>query len=53
MEISVKNMYVDLDSPHVRESKTVLDSGFHAKDNSGFHLMVPDLCQRNLDSESQ
>ena len=38
MEISLKNMYVDLDSLQVRESKTVLDSGFHAED-FGFHLM--------------
>ena len=38
MEISLKNMYVDLDSLHVRESKTVFDSGFHAEDFR-FHLM--------------
>ena len=36
-------------SPHVRESKTVLDSGFHAV-NSGFQVLDSSLCQWNLDS---
>ena len=39
-------------SPHVRESKTVLDSGFQAVD-SGFHVLGSRLCQWNLDSEIQ
>ena len=36
-------------SPHVRESKTVLDSGFHAKD-SGFRALDSSLFQWDLDS---
>ena len=36
-------------SPHIRESKTVLDSEFHAVD-SGFQVLDSNLCQRNLDS---
>ena len=39
-------------SPHLRESKTVLDSGFDAVD-SGFQVMDSALCHLNLDSESQ
>ena len=34
---------------HVRESKTVLDSGFHAV-GSRFKTLNFSLCQRNLDS---
>ena len=34
---------------HVRESKTVLDSGLHAMD-SGFQLLDSSLCQWTLDS---
>ena len=33
----------------IRESRTVLDSGFHAVD-SGFQLLDSSLCQWNLDS---
>lgn len=29
-------------SPHVRESLTVLDSGFHAVDSSQFQCCIPD-----------
>ena len=36
--------------PHSRETKTVLESGFHAVD-SGFHVVYSSLCQWNLDSE--
>ena len=36
-------------SPHVREPKTVLDSGFHAV-NSGFQALDSSLCQWNLGS---
>ena len=39
-------------SPHVRESKTVLDSGFHITD-SGFQVLDSNLCQWNLDSGFQ
>ena len=39
-------------SPHVRESKTVLDSGFHAVD-FGFQLLDSSLCRWNLDSGFQ
>ena len=39
-------------SPRVRESRTLLDSGFHAVD-SGFQLLVLGLCQWNLDSGFQ
>ena len=41
-----------IQSPHVtdvRESKTVLESGFHAVD-SGFQALDSSLCQWNLDS---
>ena len=38
--------------PTVRESKTVLDSGFHAGD-SWFQVLDPSLCQWNLDSGFQ
>ena len=37
-------------APCIRESKTVLDSGFHAVD-SGFQALDSNLCQWNLDSE--
>ena len=36
------------DSPNVRESKTVLDSGFHAVD-SGLTVLDFSLCQWNMD----
>ena len=39
-------------SLHVRESKTVLDSGFHTVD-SGFQVLDPSLCQWNLESGFQ
>ena len=39
-------------SPYVRESKTVLDSGFEAL-NSRFQELDSSLCQWNLDSEFQ
>ena len=39
-------------SPRARESKTVLDSVFHAAD-SGFQVLDSSLCQRNLDSGFQ
>ena len=41
-----------LPSPNVRESKTILDSGFHAVD-SRFQLLDSSLCQWNLDSGFQ
>ena len=41
---SLKNL-----PPHVRESKTVLDSGFHAVD-SGFQVLESGIFQWNLDS---
>ena len=37
---------------HVREPKTVLDSGFHAVD-SGIQVLNASLCQWNLDSRFQ
>ena len=36
-------------SPHLRGSKTVLDSGFHSVD-SGFQVLESSHCQWNLDS---
>ena len=39
-EISSKSLDIIHKSPHVRESKTVLDSGFHAID-SGFQVLDP------------
>ena len=36
-------------SPDESESKSVLDSGFHAVD-SGFQVLDSTLCQWNLDS---
>ena len=41
-----------VDRPTVRESKTVLDSGFHAGD-SWFQVLDSSLCQWKLDSEFQ
>ena len=41
-----------LESPHVKESKTVLDSRFHAMD-SGFQVLVSSLCKWNLESGFQ
>ena len=41
---SLKNL-----PPHVRESKTVLDSGFHAVD-SGFQVLESGIFKWNLDS---
>ena len=38
--------------PHIRESRTVLDSGFHAVD-SGFQVLDSSLCQWNVDSGFQ
>ena len=38
-------------SSHARESKTVLDSGFHAVD-SGFQVLDSSLCQWNLGCQS-
>ena len=38
--------------PHVRESKTGLDSGFQVVD-SGFQVLDSSFCQWNLDSEFQ
>ena len=37
---------------HVREPKTVLDSGFHTVD-SGIQVLNASLCQWNLDSRFQ
>ena len=37
-EISPKSLHIIHKSPHVRESKTVLDSRFHAVD-SGFQVL--------------
>ena len=39
-------------SLHVRESKTILDSGFHSVD-SRFQVLDPSLCQWNLESGFQ
>ena len=39
-------------SPHVKESKTPLDSGFHVI-NPGFQVLDVSLCQWNLDSGLQ
>ena len=39
-------------SSHVKESRTVLDSGFHAVD-SGFQGLDSSLCRQNLDSAFQ
>ena len=39
-------------SPHVRESKTVLESGFRTVD-SGFQVLDSSICQENLDSGFQ
>ena len=39
-------------SPHLRESKTVFDAGFHAVD-SGFRVPDSSLYPWNLDSGSQ
>ena len=39
-------------SPNVRESRAVLDSGFHAVD-SRFHVVDSGLCQWNVDSGLQ
>ena len=39
-------------SPHIRESKTVLDSEFHALD-AGLHVLDPSLCQGKFDSVFQ
>ena len=41
-----------MSSPHVSESKTVLDSGFHVMD-SGFQVLDSSLCQWNLVSGFQ
>ena len=38
--------------PYVRESRTVLYSGFHTVD-SGFQVLDSSICQWNLDSEFQ
>ena len=38
--------------PYVRESRTVLYSGFHTAD-SGFQVLDSSICQWNLDSEFQ
>ena len=40
------------ESPHVRESKTVSDSGFHAVD-SGVQVLDDSLCQWNTDTRFQ
>ena len=46
-------IYLVYKSPRVRESKTFLDSGFHAVD-SGFQVIDSgSLCQWNLDSGLQ
>ena len=47
-----KNYVYISESPHVRESKTVLDSGFHTVD-SGFQVLDSSICQWNLDSGFQ
>ena len=39
-------------SPHERQSKIVLDSGFHVTD-SGLQVLDSSLCQWNLDSQFQ
>ena len=39
-------------SPHVRESKTVLESGFRTVD-SGLQVLDSSICQENLDSGFQ
>ena len=41
-----------ISSPHVRESRTVLDCGFHAVD-SVFQVLDSSICQQNLDSGFQ
>ena len=39
-------------SPHVKESRTVLDSGFHSVD-SGFQVLDSSICSWKLDSGFQ
>ena len=39
----VKTLYFGIISPHVRESKTFLDSGFQSV-NSGFQALDSSLC---------
>ena len=51
-EISFSPVYYYIISPHVRKSKTFLDSGFHAVD-SGFQVLDSSLCHWNLDSGFQ
>ena len=48
----VKDGQISLESLHVRKSKTVLNSGFHAG-NSWFQVLDSSLWQRNLDSGFQ
>ena len=55
MMMMIENTTQTFISPHVRESRTVLDSGFHAVD-SGFRVRIPDSStvdsgfQKELDS---
>ena len=50
LDTCLKTFYTG--SPHVMESRTVLDSGFHTVD-SGFQVLDSSLCQWNLDSGFQ
>ena len=48
----VLQQFSGMSSPHARDSKAVLDSGFQGVD-SGFQLLNSRLCQGNLDSGLQ
>ena len=47
--VEIMNSKRQVNRPHVREFKTVLDSGFHTVD-SGFQALDSSICHMNLDS---
>ena len=47
--VPVPQQFTSMSSSHARESKEVLDSGFHGVD-SGFQVLNRSLCQGNVDS---
>ena len=52
LDVRTVKFFLSYHSPHVRESRAVLNSEIHAED-SGFHVLDSPICQWNLDSGFQ
>ena len=52
LDVRTVKFFLSYHSPHVRESRAVLNSEIHAED-SGFQVLDSPICQWNLDSGFQ